>query len=135
MATSNEGTDRIREVVNGLAHEVALWAGAQEPERTQGYALSWILSRALGGEWEPILPEAWAKRFPDACGVLGIPVPAWPAGHDRMPDAHIAAFLLAELGGRLESSGSDVLLLHPTNERSALGLFLDPDSAGTIRLT
>ncbi|MGI8564447.1 MAG: hypothetical protein ACR2MZ_13045 [Candidatus Dormibacter sp.] len=96
------GTNRIKDVLRGLDHERVLWA-APEPHATRVQALSLILARRAGQEWPLFDAASFGQAFSGACQALGLEKPDL-RGATLYPDGRVAAFLLAELGGRLRVS-------------------------------
>lgn len=105
------GTNRVKDVLRGLDHERVLWA-APEPHATRVQALTLILARRAGQEWPVFDASSWVQAFPAACQALGVDPPAL-TGATLYPDGRVAAFLLAELGGRLRVSQGTVVFDPP----------------------
>lgn len=112
----NDGADIAREVVNGLAHERALWYGC-EPEKTEVYALSWILSRTLGTSWPSENNLRFHLKFTEVCTALNLPLLDPQLDSMTLPDPSITAYLLSRLGGSLVETGSAVFLEVPAQSR------------------
>jgi hypothetical protein len=98
------GADSIRDVLRGLNHERTLWT-APEPHATRAHALTSLLGRAVGDGWNPVAEPAWRERFPPACAALRVAAPELEAM--VYPDPRIAAYLLAEVGGRLRAERAE----------------------------
>jgi hypothetical protein len=123
------GSARVRDLLRGLAHEQALWA-APEPHATRVHALATLLGGALGDPLPAVPPGVWAEVLPRACACLGLrPPPALPAL--LLPDPRLAAFLLAETGGRLVPVGDEVRL---EAGESPLLAALPREPGGLVRL-
>ena len=99
---------RARDLLRGMTHEQALWS-APEPHATRVHALAALLAAAMGEPLPAVPPSVWGEVLPEACAVLGLDPPGCP---DAMilPDPRLAAFLLAEAGGRLVTAGDEVRL-------------------------
>jgi hypothetical protein len=120
---------RARDLLRGMTHEQALWS-VPEPHATRVHALAALLAGALGEPLPAVPPSVWGEVLPEAFAALGLDVPACP---DAMvlPDPRLAAFLLAEAGGRLVISGDEVRLEaadHP------LLISLRRDPSGLVQL-
>lgn len=102
------GSARTRDLLRGLGHERALWS-APEPHATRVQALSILLGAALGEPLPSVPPSLWAEALPQACAALGLSPPPTPDAL-LLPDPRLAAFLLAETGGRLVCAGDEVCL-------------------------
>jgi hypothetical protein len=103
------GSSRVRDLVAGLDHERALWS-APEPHATRVSALATLLRVAMGEPWPSVPPSVWADVMPEACAALGV---ATPPDMKPLcpPDPRVAAFLLAETGGRLTCVADEVVLV------------------------
>src|SRR5438105_4132838 len=99
---------RARDLLRGMAHEQALWS-AHEPHATRVHALAALLAGALGEPLPAVPPSVWEEGLPEACAARGLEVPNCPDAM-IMPDPRLAAYLLAEAGGRLVTSGDEVRL-------------------------
>ena len=99
---------RARDLLRGMAHEQALWS-VPEPHATRVHALATLLAGALGEPLPAVPPGIWREVLPEACTALGMEAPP-PAEAMILPDPRLAAFLLAEAGGRLVISGDEVRL-------------------------
>jgi hypothetical protein len=109
VVLSPEGDSaRARDLLRGVAHEQALWS-AGEPHATRVHALTALLAGALGEPLPAVPPSVWDEGLPEACEALGLEVPRC-ADAMIMPDPRLAAFLIAEAGGRLVTSGDEVRL-------------------------
>lgn len=128
------GLNRARDVLRGLAHEQAL-VRAPEPHATRIQALATLLGVALGDAAPTVPPGVWDEVLPSACAALGAVLPD-PVQALMLPEPRVAAFLLAELGGRLVAVG-DGLRLEPFPLSSAHVLLpaLDRDERGRVRLS
>src|SRR5207237_693880 len=99
---------RARDLLRGMTHEQALWR-VPEPHATRVHALAALLAGALGEPLPAVPPSVWDEVLPEACAALGLEVPEC-ADAMILPDPRLAAFLLAEAGGRLVISGDEVRL-------------------------
>jgi hypothetical protein len=119
------GSSRVHDLLDGLDHERALWS-APEPHATRVSALTTLLRVAMGEPWPSVPPSVWAELMPAACAALGVPQPA-PVEPLCPPDPRVAAFLMAETGGRLLCRQDEVVVV-PTHLDSALrALWPGPD--------
>jgi hypothetical protein len=127
------GVDRARDVLRGLVHERAL-VRAPEPHATRVYALAGLLGRGLGDPAAAVPPSVWHEVLPQACAVLGVTA---PMAFDSLilPDPRVAAFLLAEIGGRLVGAGDELRLEPPAGARGELLSALPRDENGLVRLS
>jgi hypothetical protein len=99
---------RARDLLRGMTHEQALWS-VPEPHATRVHALAALLAGALGEPLPAVPPSVWDDVLPEACAALGLEAPEC-ADAMILPDPRLAAFLLAEAGGRLVVSGDEVRL-------------------------
>jgi hypothetical protein len=99
---------RARDLLRGMTHERVLWS-APEPHATRVHALAALLAGALGEPLPAVPPGVWGEVLPEACAALGLDLPGC-ADAMILPDPRLAAFLLAEAGGRLVTSGDEVRL-------------------------
>jgi hypothetical protein len=128
------GIHRVRDVLRGLDHERALWA-APEPHATRVHALTVVLARAAGDDWPTFDPSTWASLFPVACRAMGVEAPD-VAGAAVYPDPRVAAYLLAELGGKLSVADDVVVYRPPAGEAGEPVLaVLEPFRHGWYALT
>jgi hypothetical protein len=124
IVLSPEGDSaRARDLLRGMAHEQALWS-VPEPHATRVHALASLLAGALGEPLPAVPPSVWDEVLPEACAALGLDVPP-PAGAMILPDPRLAAFLLAEAGGRLVTAGDEVRL-EAADHPLLIGLRRDP---------
>ena len=120
---------RARDLLRGMTHEQALW-NVPEPHATRVHALATLLAGALGDPLPAVPPSVWHDALPEACAALGLHAPA-PADAMILPDPRLAAFLLAEAGGRLAVSGDEVRLEAPDHP---LLISLRRDPSRLVRL-
>lgn len=125
------GSVRARDLLRGLGHERALWS-APEPYATRAQALTTLLAGMLGEPLPSVPPSVWSPGLATACAALGIPPPP-PASGLVMPDPRLAAFLLAEVGGRLEARDEEIHLA-PERPQHPLLARLVRTSEGFVRL-
>jgi hypothetical protein len=102
------GSTRARDLLRGLHHERSLWS-APEPQATRVSALTTLLQVAMGDPWPAVPPSVWSEVLPGACAALAVAPPDL-TGVLCPPDPRVAAFLLAETGGRLSCRGDEVWL-------------------------
>jgi hypothetical protein len=114
---------RARDLLRGMTHEQALWS-VPEPHATRVHALAALLAGALGEPLPAVPPSVWDEVLPAACAALGLDLPP-PAGAMILPDPRLAAFLLAEAGGRLVTTGDEVRL-EAADHPLLIGLRRDP---------
>jgi hypothetical protein len=109
IVLSPEGDSaRARDLLRGMTHEQALWS-APEPHATRVHALAALLAGALGEPLPAVPPSVWGEVLPEASAALGLDLPRCPEAM-VLPDPRLAAFLVAEAGGRLVVSGDEVRL-------------------------
>ncbi|HEY7199182.1 MAG TPA: hypothetical protein VIC57_03170 [Candidatus Dormibacteraeota bacterium] len=124
------GSSRARDVLRGLHHERALWS-APEPHATRVSALTTLLQVAMGEPWPSAPPSVWAEVLPAACAALGVARPA--VDSICPPEPRVAAFLLAETGGRLAVRDDEVWLAGAAIDDPLLRS-LGADGRGWIRI-
>lgn len=127
------GPGRVRDVLHGLDHERALWA-SPEPHATRVHGLLSLLGHSLGAPVIAFAPEAFARELPRACEALGVAPPEL-ASVLACPDPRTTAFLLAELGGRLEAEPAGTFLVPSPGASSPILAVLETDQRGRVRLT
>jgi hypothetical protein len=131
-ALPETGMGRAREVLRGLAHEHSLWE-APEPHGSRAYTLVMLTRIVTGDRWPRVTKTDWDETFPVRCAALGVEaVPRLDVL--EYPDPRLAAYLLAELRGRLEVRGGDVYV-QPDPERREHPLMRLLSRAGRIRIT
>jgi len=90
---------------------------------------------AMGDPWPSVPPGVFAEVFPAACAKLGIAPPEL-VDAVVLPEPRTAAYLLAELEGRLARRGDEVwLVASPAAYGSPLLHALGAQSGGWIRMT
>ena len=134
VLTPESGSSRARDLLVGLQHERALWT-APEPHATRASALATLLQVAMGDPWPSVPPGVFGEVFPAACAGLGIPTPEL-VDAVVLPEPRAAAFLLAELGGRLARRGDEVWLVpSPDASGSPLLHTLRAHPGGWLRMS
>src|SRR5215468_4206080 len=109
VLTPESGSSRARDLLAGLQHERALWV-APEPHATRASALATLLQVAMGDPWPSVPPGLFAEVFPAACARLGIATPDL-VDAVVLPEPRAAAYLVAELDGRLARRGDEVWMV------------------------
>jgi hypothetical protein len=125
--------DRARDVVDGIAHERALWDGVAEPLRTRIAATAALLGHTLGAPLDRAPPRAWERRLHQLAGAfaLAMPVPECPARGAL--DPQVTALLAAEVGDRFDVDGDTVWLrLRPDAARHPLALAVESPRRGWV---
>lgn len=102
--------DRARDVIDGIAHEQALWQGVPEPDRSRVYALANLLGAMLGEPLPRVPAAAWNRRFGELCAGFGLNLPVPQLRGIGAVDPRIAAYLLAEYGDHIEAVGEQLRL-------------------------
>ncbi|MGA8015548.1 MAG: hypothetical protein WCB85_06485 [Candidatus Dormiibacterota bacterium] len=115
--------DRARDVLDGMAHERALWDGIGEPHRSRVLALASLLAIRLGNPLPRVPAGAWNRRMAVLAPALGLAMPIPTFRGLGALDPQIAAYLAAELGSKILVRGDDLVLL------------LRPGAGGDPRLT
>lgn len=128
------GSNRVWDVLRGLDHERTLWS-APEPHATRVLALTALLAHAVGQALPTSTAATWGEVFPRACRTLGVEAPEL-RGAAIYPEPRVGAYLLSELGGRLEAV-EGVVEYRPPADAAAdpLVTLLEPTGLGSFRLT
>ena len=102
--------DRARDLVDGLAHERALWDGIAEPQRSRVAGLATLLGAALGAPLPRAPAVAWTVRMREIAPLfgLGMQVPECPALGAL--DPQVTALLAAEVGSGFRVDGERMWL-------------------------
>ncbi len=102
--------DRARDVVDGIAHERALWDGVAEPVRSCIAALAALLGSRIGSPLQRAPALAWDHRMRELAPMfqLVMPVPDCPAAGAL--DPRVTAFLASEIGERFDVDGERMWL-------------------------
>ena len=102
--------DRVRDLLDGMAHERALWHGLDEPERSRVAALAALLGHAVGTPLERAPALAWTQRMRELAGPfeLSMAVPECPA--IGALDPQVTALLAAEVGEGFHVEGEEMWL-------------------------
>ncbi len=102
--------DRVRDVLDGMVHERALWDNVPEPGRSRIVALAAVLGSLLGNDLPRVPGAAWNRRAPDVARALGLRMAVPHFRGAGAIDPRVALFLAAEFGERLEVEGDDLYL-------------------------
>ncbi|MGD1052427.1 MAG: hypothetical protein ABR950_01225, partial [Candidatus Dormibacteria bacterium] len=102
--------DRARDVLDGIAHERALWEGIAPTLQTRVFALTALLATRLGASLPRVPAGIWNQRMAVLAAAFRLPmdVPRLTALGGVEP--RIAAYLASELGSEMVVEGDDVLL-------------------------
>jgi len=134
VLTPESGSSRARDLLAGLQHERALWV-APEPHATRASALATLLQVAMGDPWPSVPPGLFAEVFPAACARLGIATPDL-VDAVVLPEPRAAAYLVAELDGRLARRGDEVWMVpSPAASGSPLLQSLGALPGGWLRMS
>lgn len=134
VLTPESGSSRARDMLAGLHHERALW-GAPEPHATRASAVATLLQVAMGDPWPTVPPGVFADVFPSACAALRV-APQPPMRAVSYPEPRVAAYLLAELGGRLVTYDEETWLApSPASAGSPLLSALGAAAGGRLRIS
>jgi len=128
MAVPPDGmVDRARDVIDGIAHETALWQAVPEPDRSRVFALAGLLGAMLGEPLPRVPAHAWNDRFGALCTAFRISPQVTRLEGIGAVDPRIAAYLLAEYGDRLETAGEELRLrVRPDRLRDPVVLAMKP---------
>jgi hypothetical protein len=102
--------DRARDVLDGMAHERALWDGMPEPHATRVFALAALCSIRLGGPLPRVPAGAWNRRMADLAPILQLPMSAPRLDGLAALDPRVVAYLATAVGTELVPDGEDLLL-------------------------
>jgi len=128
--------DRVRDLVDGLAHERALWESLGEPQRSRVAALAALLGGAVGTPLPRAPALAWTRRMRELAPAfqLRMPVPDCPARGAL--DPQVTALLAAEVGRRFHVDGEQLWLeVRSDAEGIALLAALPAGLRGMLALT
>ncbi|MGC8460607.1 MAG: hypothetical protein ACP5OR_02000 [Candidatus Dormibacteria bacterium] len=128
--------DRARDVLQGIAHERALWDGIPEPARSRVFALDSLLDALLGHPLPRVSGEVWNKHIRELGTAFGLTmeIPEFP-GMGAV-DPRIVAFLASEFGEKFEIEGEN-LYLHVRQDMLSdpfVQVFLEPND-NALRLS
>lgn len=101
--------ERALDVVDGMAHERALWDGVPEPHGTRVAALASLLGARLGMPLPRVPASVWNRRMAVLGPALGLAPPPRLTGLGAL-EPRICAYLAAELGQGFAVRGDDLLL-------------------------
>ena len=134
MLPPHTDADRVGDALHELIHEKPLWRET-EPESTRIHALSSILDRMLGTDWEAkASPQTFQEIFPARCRDFGIE-PRESLNGYKIPDPRIAAYLLAEVGEEVaDPDGYPLVRVRPDQRDHPLVRALAEADASFIRL-
>ena len=113
--------ERARDVLDGIAHERALWAGIAPSLQARVFALAALLAARLGAPLPRVPAGIWNQRMGTLAATLRLPMDVPRLSALGGVDPRIAAYLAAELGSEMVTDGSDDLwlLIRPGMERDA----------------
>jgi hypothetical protein len=120
--------ERARDVLDGIAHERALWEGIAQPLQARVYALASLLAARLGSPLPRVPGGIWNQRMAGLGPALGMRMAVPRVCALGALDPRIAAYLAAELGSEMVTDGDDLLL------RIRPGLEHDDRLAGLVRV-
>ncbi len=117
--------DRARDLLDGLAHERALWEGVPEPARSRIAARAAILGSLLGVPLERVPADTWNRRAGDVARAYGLSMSLPHVDGTGAVDPRIALFLAAHLGASIDADGDELRLhIRPDRRRDPLALAL-----------
>jgi len=120
--------DRARDVLDGIAHERALWEGIAPAQQARVVALTLLLGARLSEPLPRVPAGVWNRRMPGLAAAFGLRMEVPRMNALGAVDPRVAAYLAAELGSELVSDGDDLLL------RIRTGLEEDDRLAGLVRV-
>ena len=120
--------DRARDVLDGIAHERALWEGIAPAPEGRALALTLLLGARLGAPLPRVPAGIWNRRMAELAPAFGLRMVVPRLTALGAVDARVAAYLAAELGSEMVSDGDDLLL------RIRPGLGQDDRLAGLVRV-
>jgi hypothetical protein len=120
--------DRVRDVLDGMVHERALWDGVPEPARSRIVALAALLASMLGADLARVPGTTWNRRAPEIAAAFGLCMPLPQFRGAGAVDPRVALFLAAEYGEAFEADGDDLYLRIAADHRddALLRVFLAP---------
>jgi hypothetical protein len=102
--------DRARDVLDGIAHERALWEGIAPAQEARVLALTLLLGARLGAPLPRVPAEVWNRRMAGLAPAFGLRMAVPRLAGLGAVDPRVAAYLAAELGSEMVSDGDDLLL-------------------------
>jgi hypothetical protein len=102
--------ERARDVLDGIAHERALWEGIAPPLQARVYALTALLGARLGSPLPRVPAGIWNQRMLGLAPALGLPMDVPRLTALGALDPRLCAYLAAELGSEMVADGDDLLL-------------------------
>jgi hypothetical protein len=102
--------DRGRDVLDGIAHERALWEGIPATFQARVFALASLLATRLGAPLPRVPGGIWNLRMTSLAPLLGLRMTVPRLAALGALDPRIAAYLAAELGVEMVTDGDDLLL-------------------------
>jgi len=102
--------DRARDVLDGIAHERALWEGIAQPLQAPVFALTALLAARLGAPLPRVPGGIWNQRMVSLGPALGLRIAVPRLSALGALDPRIVAYLAAELGSEFVTEGEDLLL-------------------------
>lgn len=102
--------DRARDVLDGMAHERALWDGMPEPHATRVFALAALCATRLGSPLPRVPVGAWNQRMASLAPALRLLIEVPRLNGLGALDPRIVAYLASELGEELLTDGEDLML-------------------------
>jgi hypothetical protein len=102
--------ERARDVLDGIAHERALWEGIPPGLQARVSALTSLLAARLGSPLPRVPGRIWNQRMAHLGPALGLRMTIPPLLALGAIDPRIAAYLAAEVGSEMVTNGDDVLL-------------------------
>ena len=120
--------DRARDVLDGVAHERALWDGIAPAQEARVLALTLLLGGRLGTPLPRVPAGVWNQRMAVLAPAFALRMAVPRLTALGAVDPRVAAYLAAELGSEMISEGDDLLL------RIRPGLGQDDRLSGLIRV-
>ncbi|MGO8685859.1 MAG: hypothetical protein ACLQT7_01555 [Candidatus Dormibacteria bacterium] len=102
--------DRVRDVLDGIAHERALWEGIAPALQARVFALASLLAAGLGSPLPRVPGGIWNQRMAGLGPALGLRMPVPRLSGLGALDPRIAAHLAAEVGAEMIADGDEILL-------------------------
>jgi len=106
----NDVSERARDMIDGIAHERALWDGADEPARSRISALASLLGAVLGTPISRVPALAWNERMRQLAGPAGLAMPIPDCRAAGALDPQVVTYLASEIGERFEIDGDGIEL-------------------------
>jgi hypothetical protein len=127
---------RAADVLDGIAHERALWHQVPEPAQSRIFALASLLGGLLGRPLPRVPAQTWNRKYPELCRLFDVPGAPVHLEGTGATDPRIVAMLAAEIGEHLEVAGDD-LYLHVRRDggEELLTRPFERRSDGAIRLS